>query len=113
MTEFPTLEARVFARLLWNPIGAVVLGVLALGLALAITSGVDVSCKAKTTAMAEGATCVSRTGKTITYQEWQSQQQQASRVAYGLGGVLVVGGTIAVVVRRKRHMAATTRVGAA
>jgi LPXTG-motif cell wall-anchored protein len=95
----------MLARILWNPIGALVLGVLALGLGVAITTGVDVTCKVKTTEMVAGGTCTNRTGKTVTYEDWQSQQQEASMVAYGLGGVLLVGGTIAVVVRRRRRAA--------
>ena len=93
----------MLGRFIWNPIGALIVGMLALGLGVAITTDTDVSCKAKTTPMVEGATCTSRTGKTLTYPVWQSQQQQSSMVAFGLGGVLLAGGTIAMVVRRKRR----------
>lgn len=95
----------MLGRFIWNPIGALVVGVLALGLGVLITTGVDVACRTKTAPMAAGVTCVDRSDKTLTFEDWQAAQQQYSWAAFGLGGVLVVGGTIAVMVRRKRRAA--------
>jgi len=67
---------------------------LAIGLGVVIATGIDVSCKIKTATMADGVTCTNRSGNTLTYLEWQSQQRQYSLVAFGLGGVLLIGGTI-------------------
>jgi hypothetical protein len=96
----------MLGRVIWNPIGALIVGVLAVGLGVAIASGVDVSCKSKTAEMAEGVTCIGRAGDIITYSSWQSQQHQYSMVAFGVGGVLLVGGSIAMAVRRKRRWTA-------
>jgi len=45
------IGAHVLGRFIWNPIGALVVGVLALGLGIVIATGTDVVCKTKTAAM--------------------------------------------------------------
>jgi hypothetical protein len=96
----------MLGRFIWNPIGALIIGTLAVGLGSAIAfAGVDVSCRAGSPVMAESVSCVSRAGKTMTYADWKSQQQQYSMVAFGFGGLLLCGGAIAFAVRRKRRAA--------
>ena len=100
----------MLGRLIWNPIGALIVGLLALALGVAVFAGVNVACYgSSTSAMVQGSTCTDRKGNTLTYEAWKSDQKQISIYALVLGGVLVTGGSIGMAVRRKRRAAVSAR----
>lgn len=95
----------MLARIIWNPYGALILGVLTLAAGVAALTGINVVCKDTTTALAAGGTCAGRTGGTLSFAEWQSQQSFATIFLTAFGGVLVVGGAFFLARRRKRRAA--------
>jgi len=99
------MEAVVLARIIWNPFGALILGTLALAVGIATLTGVNVACKDTTTALSAGQSCTSRTGKTVSFTEWQSEQRFSTIFLLALGGLLVIGGAYFLSRRRKRRAA--------
>ncbi len=99
----------VLRRIIWNPFGALIVGVIALGLGIAAWRGLNLPCKDTTTALVEGQTCLGRRrGEVLTFEMWQSQQELAVNYLAGLGAVLIVGGVIALIVRRRRQQRTDT-----
>lgn len=96
----------MFARIIWNPIGALVLGVLCLALGVTALTGYNVACKDTTTALTHGQSCAGRTGETLSFADWQSQERFITIFLLALGGLLVAGGIFFLARRRKRRAAA-------
>ena len=97
-------------RLIFNRIGALVIGVIALAVGFYLFSATDVKCGDDV--MQRGDTCVTTTdGKSVErdYDEQKKQNDLAAYVTLGVGGVILVGGVIANVLHfRKKKPADTT-----
>ena len=96
----------MLGRLLWNKYGMVALGVIVLGLGFYFMGQTEPTCGGQT--MTPGSVCdTTRKGKTTTttYEEEKASQALMSKVMIGAGPVLIVGGTIWIVVSKRRKSA--------
>jgi LPXTG-motif cell wall-anchored protein len=104
------MEIDMFARIVWNPFGALVLGVLCLAVGGAALTGFNVACQDTTAALTSGQSCTGRTGQTLSFADWHSQERLITTALLALGGVLVVGGIFFLARRRRQRRAAAAAV---
>ena len=99
----------MLGRFLFNRIGAVVIGVLAIGFGIYFLTSMKADCGGQQ--MSEGDTCKVTTNGTTelrTYAQQQSSNTTTGYVTLGVGIVALVGGVIANIRHAKKKAAATT-----
>ncbi len=96
-------------RLIFNRIGALVIGVIVLAVGFYLFSATDVKCGDDV--MQPGDTCITTTdGKSVerNYDEQKKENALVSYITLGVGGVILAGGVIANVVHYRKKKPATS-----